>query len=105
VKRKSLDATKALDAHTISESTEKPEGFDEVAIGIGEQVYSILLLTIFFIEVCFFAHVFPFVMTHFTSNFTEHVLLAPHAHLSLSSAILLCYLFPLIFKLMLYRFQ
>ncbi|KAF2934063.1 hypothetical protein DAI22_04g134200 [Oryza sativa Japonica Group] len=51
VKRKSLDATKALDAHTISESTEKPEGFDEVAIGIGEQVYSILLLTIFFIEV------------------------------------------------------
>uniref|UniRef100_A0A0E0P9D1 Uncharacterized protein n=1 Tax=Oryza rufipogon TaxID=4529 RepID=A0A0E0P9D1_ORYRU len=48
VKRKSLDATKALDAHTISESTEKPEG---VAIGIGEQVYSILLLTIFFIEV------------------------------------------------------
>uniref|UniRef100_A0A0E0KQU3 Uncharacterized protein n=1 Tax=Oryza punctata TaxID=4537 RepID=A0A0E0KQU3_ORYPU len=51
VKRKSLDATKALDAHTISESTERPEGFDEVAIGIGEQVYSILLLTIFFIEV------------------------------------------------------
>ena len=51
MKRKSLDATKALDAHTISESTEKPEGFDEVAIGIGEQVYSILLLTIFFIEV------------------------------------------------------
>uniref|UniRef100_A0A0D9W538 Uncharacterized protein n=1 Tax=Leersia perrieri TaxID=77586 RepID=A0A0D9W538_9ORYZ len=28
VKSKSLDATKALDARTISESTEKPEGFD-----------------------------------------------------------------------------
>ncbi|KAF0893121.1 hypothetical protein E2562_023160 [Oryza meyeriana var. granulata] len=51
VKNKSLDATKALDAHTISESMERPEGFDGVAIGIGEQVYSILLLTIFFIEV------------------------------------------------------
>uniref|UniRef100_A0A0D9W537 Uncharacterized protein n=1 Tax=Leersia perrieri TaxID=77586 RepID=A0A0D9W537_9ORYZ len=51
VKSKSLDATKALDARTISESTEKPEGFDGVAIGIGEQVYSLILLTIFFIEV------------------------------------------------------
>ncbi|XP_006653417.1 protein EI24 homolog [Oryza brachyantha] len=57
VKSKSLDATKALDAHTISESTERPEGFDGVAIGIGEQVYSILLLTIFFIEVSVIGYV------------------------------------------------
>ncbi|KAG8064524.1 hypothetical protein GUJ93_ZPchr0004g39403 [Zizania palustris] len=51
VKCKSPDATKALDAHTISESIDRPEGFDGVAIGIGEQLYSILLLTIFFVEV------------------------------------------------------
>ncbi|KAJ3675198.1 hypothetical protein LUZ60_004240 [Juncus effusus] len=34
-----------------SDETEKPEGVEGLATGIAEQVYSILLLTIFFIEV------------------------------------------------------
>ncbi|CAL5067823.1 unnamed protein product [Urochloa decumbens] len=51
VKSKSLDSTRALDAHNITEPEDQPEGFDRVALGIGEQVYSILLLTIFFVEV------------------------------------------------------
>ncbi|NP_001146823.2 Protein EI24 homolog isoform 1 [Zea mays] len=51
VKSKSLVLTQSLDAHNITETKEQPEGFDRVALGIGEQVYSILLLTIFFVEV------------------------------------------------------
>ncbi|KQJ82671.1 protein EI24 homolog [Brachypodium distachyon] len=53
VKSKKLDASRAFDADTdkTSESADRPEGFDGLAIGVGEQVYSILLLTIFFAEV------------------------------------------------------
>ncbi|XP_062185596.1 protein EI24 homolog isoform X2 [Phragmites australis] len=51
VKSKRLDLTEGLDARNITESEDRPEGFDRVALGIGEQVYSILLLTIFFVEV------------------------------------------------------
>ncbi|PWZ41507.1 Protein EI24 [Zea mays] len=46
VKSKSLVLTQSLDAHNVTETKEQPEGFDRVALGIGEQVYSILLLTI-----------------------------------------------------------
>nr|CAB3487079.1 unnamed protein product [Digitaria exilis] len=51
VRSTSLDSTRALNAHNITEAEDQPEGFDRVALGIGEQVYSILLLTIFFAEV------------------------------------------------------
>lgn len=53
VKSKKLDASQASDSdpHSTSVSADRPEGFDGVAIGVGEQVYSILLLTIFFAEV------------------------------------------------------
>ncbi|OEL25563.1 Protein EI24-like protein [Dichanthelium oligosanthes] len=51
VKSKNLDSTRASDAHNITEPEDQTEGFDRVALGIGEQVYSILLLTIFFVEV------------------------------------------------------
>jgi len=57
VKRKSLDSTRALNAHNITEPEGQPEGFDRVALGIGEQVYSILLLTIFFVEVSVIGYV------------------------------------------------
>jgi etoposide-induced 2.4 mRNA len=33
-------------------NAERPSGLGGVMIGIGEQVYSILLLTFFFLEVC-----------------------------------------------------
>ncbi|KAL6652910.1 hypothetical protein ACP70R_011835 [Stipagrostis hirtigluma subsp. patula] len=57
VKIKSLDSTQTLDADNITESEDRPEGVDSVALGIGEQVYSILLLTIFFIEVSVIAYI------------------------------------------------
>ncbi|KAE8785434.1 protein EI24 [Hordeum vulgare] len=59
VKSKKLDASQASDSdpHNTSVSADRPEGFDGVAIGVGEQVYSILLLTIFFAEVTVIGYV------------------------------------------------
>ncbi|KAK3142583.1 hypothetical protein QOZ80_4BG0348550 [Eleusine coracana subsp. coracana] len=51
VKSKSLDSTQSLDSYNIAQSEDRPDGFDRVALGIGEQAYSLLLLTIFFAEV------------------------------------------------------
>ncbi|GJN02908.1 hypothetical protein PR202_ga20300 [Eleusine coracana subsp. coracana] len=51
VKSKSLDSTQSLDSYNIAESEDRPDGFDTVALGIGEQAYSLLLLAIFFAEV------------------------------------------------------
>ncbi|GJN27595.1 hypothetical protein PR202_gb15629 [Eleusine coracana subsp. coracana] len=41
----------ASDSYNIAQSEDRPDGFDRVALGIGEQAYSLLLLTIFFAEV------------------------------------------------------
>ncbi|XP_020110959.1 protein EI24 homolog isoform X1 [Ananas comosus] len=51
LKSNGLPTPRELDDNNKLDSQERPGGLDGVILGIGEQVYSVLLLTIFFIEV------------------------------------------------------